>query len=206
MTRPSQISVRLRAAIFLTPFLIRPQQEWQSQSSSELLFSSYPLQPASPQATLRHHHPLTDSLFHYPISTQISQRRNLAWTQVTGQPDLTSSATKPDMSPNPAHDLTQLTEQLDPDAASLLPRPVPLGQAAPCAPCRIVSMLNPASDNPAHLAQLPLRLCFPLPPPQAWTEARKKLFPQNQNRLKIHIGFGKELWKILFWILKILLF
>jgi hypothetical protein len=65
-------------------------------------------------------------------------------------------------------------------------------------------MLNPTLDNPANIVQLTLQPGFPLPPPQAWTEARTKVFPQNQNRLEI--GFGEELWKIFFWILKILLF
>jgi hypothetical protein len=64
-------------------------------------------------------------------------------------------------------DPTRLTVQLDPDAASLLHHRVPLGQATPCTPCRVVPMLNPALDNPAHLTQLTLRLSFPLPPPQA---------------------------------------
>jgi hypothetical protein len=99
-----------------------------------------------------HHHPLTDSLFYYPVSTRISQKLNPAWTQVTGQPDLSSPAVELNLSPNPAHDPIQLTEHLYPDAASLLPRHVPLGQAAPRASCRVVPMLNLASDNPAHLA------------------------------------------------------
>jgi hypothetical protein len=47
--------------------------------------------------------------------------------------------------------MTRLTEQLDPDVASLLPRRVPLGQAAVCALCRVVPKLNPASDHHAHL-------------------------------------------------------
>jgi hypothetical protein len=51
------------------------------------------------------------------------------------------------LSPNLAHDLTRLTEQLDHDAASLLPRRVPLGQATLRTPCRVVPMLNLASDN-----------------------------------------------------------
>jgi hypothetical protein len=63
--------------------------------------------------------------------------------------------------------MTRQTEQLDPYAASLMPCPVPLNQAAPRDPCHVVPMLNPASDNLAHLAQLTLRLCFPLPPPRA---------------------------------------
>jgi hypothetical protein len=93
------------------------------------------------------------------------------------------------LSPNPPLDPTRLTEQLNPDATSLLPHPVPLDQATPRDPCRIGSMLNPTLDNPTHLAQLTLRLSFPLPSPQAWTEAKMKLFPQkskltrNQNRI-----------------------
>jgi hypothetical protein len=162
------IRVKLRASIFLitTSSRISPSNAW-------------------------HHHPLTDNFFHYSISTQIRQRLDSAWTQVTGQPDPSSPLAEYDLSPNPVHDPTRLTEQLDPDAASLLPQPVPLGQAAPCAPCRIVPMLNPTSNNSAHLTQLTLRLDFPHPPPQARTEARMKLFPQNQNRLKIDIGFWK---------------
>jgi hypothetical protein len=197
MTRSSQIC---------TPFLIWPLHDWQSQSSSEILFSSFPLHPASPQGTPRHHHPLTDSLFHYPIKTQISQRLDPAWTQVTGQPNPSSTAAEPDLSPNPVHDPTQLTEQLNPDAASLLPHIVPLSQVAPCAPCCVVPMLNPTSDKPTHLTQLTLWLSIPLPPPRARTKAQMKVLPQNKNWLKIKIRFGKELWKILFWILKILLF
>jgi hypothetical protein len=94
-------------------------------------FFSYPLHPASPQAML--------------------QRLNPAWTQVIDQPDLSSPVVEPDLSPNPTHDPTWLTEQLDLDAASLLPYRVPLGQATPLASCHVVPMLNLASDNPAHL-------------------------------------------------------
>jgi hypothetical protein len=86
-------------------------------------------------------------------------------------------------------DPTRLTEQLDPDAASLLPRRVPLGQAAPRVSCRDVPMLNLTLDNHSHLTQLTLRLDFPLPP---WvrTQARKKFFSQKSpNRLEIEIEF-----------------
>jgi hypothetical protein len=103
-------------------------------------------------------------------------------------------------------DPTRLTEQLDPDAASLLPRRVPLGQAAPRVLCRDVPMLNLTLDNPSHLTQLTLRLDFPLPP---WvrTQAKKKFFSQKSpNRLEIEIEFWKDIWKIFFWILKIHLF
>jgi hypothetical protein len=127
-------------------------------------FSSYPLHSTSPQAMPRHHHPLTNSLFYYPVSTRISQRLNPTRTQVTGQPDLSSPTTEPDLSSNPTLDPTQLTEQLNPDAASLLPHRVPLGQASPCASCRVVPMLNLVSENPAHLAQLTLQPDFLLPP------------------------------------------
>jgi hypothetical protein len=50
-------------------------------------------------------------------------------------------------------------------------------------------MLNPASDNPTHLAQLTLRLGFPLRLPRAQTEGKTKLFPpkskptQNRNQI-----------------------
>jgi hypothetical protein len=71
------------------------------------------------------------------------------------------------MSPNPVLDPTRLTEQLDLDAILLLPHPVPASQATLRAPFQVVSMLNPASDNLAHLVQLTLWLGFPLPPPQA---------------------------------------
>jgi hypothetical protein len=81
MTHPSQIR---------TPFLIRPLPEWASLLSSEFLFSSYPHHPASPQAMPWHHHPLIDSLFHYHVSTRISQRLNPSWIQVTSQPNLIS--------------------------------------------------------------------------------------------------------------------
>jgi hypothetical protein len=84
-------------------------------------FSSYPLHPASPHATPWHHHPLTDSLFYYPVSIRISQRLKPTWTQVTGQSNLSSPTVKPDLSPNPMHDPTQVIEQLDPDVTSLLP-------------------------------------------------------------------------------------
>jgi hypothetical protein len=141
-------------------------------------FSSYPLHPASPQATPRHHHPLTDSLFNYPVSTRISQRLNPAWTQVTGQPDLSPPAAKHDLSPNLVHDLTWLTEQLNPDVTSVLPHRVPLGQATPHASCCVMPMLNLTSDNPAYLAQLTLWPNFPLPP-RARTKARKKFFSQK---------------------------
>jgi hypothetical protein len=91
-------------------------------------------------------------------------------------------------------DPIQLTEQLDPDTASLLPCPVPLGQATPRADCYVVPMLSPTSDNPTHLAQHILRPRFPLPPPWAQTEA---LSPKS-NGLEIEIRSGKELWQILF--------
>jgi hypothetical protein len=41
-------------------------------------------------------------------------------------------------------------------------------------------MLNLASDNPAHLAQLTLRPNFPLAP-QARTEAKKKFFSKKSK-------------------------
>jgi hypothetical protein len=88
------------------------------------------------------------------------------------------------LSPNPAHDPTRLNEQLDPIAASLLPHRVPPGWATLHASCRIVPMLNLASNNPTHLAQLILRLNFPLTH-RARTEAKKKFFSQKiQTDLK----------------------
>jgi hypothetical protein len=96
------------------------------------------------------------------------------------------------MSPNPTHDLTLLIEQLDPDVASLLPYHVPLGQAAPHSSCRVVPMLNLASNNPAHLAQLTLWPDFPCPP-RARTEARKKFFSQKiQTDSKYKLDFEKK--------------
>jgi hypothetical protein len=74
---------------------------------------------------------------------------------------------------------TQLTEQLDPEATLR-------------AACRVVPMLNPASDNLAHLAQLPLQPRFPLLPLRAQTEARAKLFPKIQTDLKSKSDFEKK--------------
>jgi hypothetical protein len=58
---------------------------------------------------------------------------------------------------------------------------VPLGEAAPCTSCRIVPMLNLASDNHAHLTQLTLQPNFPLTP-LVRTEARKKFFSQKKSK------------------------
>jgi hypothetical protein len=77
----------------------------------------------------------------------------------------------------PVHDPSQLTEQLDPYAALLLPCCVPLGQAASRASCHVVLMLILASDSPTHLTQLTLWPDFPLPP-WARTEARKKFLSE----------------------------
>jgi hypothetical protein len=96
------------------------------------------------------------------------------------------------LSPNPARDLTRLTEQLDLNAASLLPCCVPLGQVAPRASCNFVPMLNLASDNPAHLTQLTLRPDFPLPP-RAQNEARKKFFSKKiETDSKLKWDFKKK--------------
>jgi hypothetical protein len=53
-------------------------------------------------------------------------------------------------------------------------------------------MLNLTSDKPAHLAQLTLRLDFPLPPPQARIEARMKVFPKIQTDSKSKSDFEKK--------------
>jgi hypothetical protein len=121
-------------------------------------FSSYPHPPTSPQATPRHHHPLTNSLFHYLVLTQISQRLNPTLTQVNGQLDLSSPAVEPDLSPNSVHDPTRLTEQLDPNITLLLPRRVHLVKL-PCAPH---AALCPCSTS--HRIALPTSRSSPCGP------------------------------------------
>jgi hypothetical protein len=140
-------------------------------------FSSYPLHPASPQATPWHHHPLTDSLFHYLVSTRISQKLNLAWTQVTCQPNLSSPAAEPDMSPNPVHDLTRLTEQLN------------LTLATPCAtwsshPARLVSPY--AHAQPRIRQPCPPRTAHPMawffPSSSGAKRSQEVLFPKKKSK------------------------
>jgi hypothetical protein len=140
--------------------------------------------PRPPQAALRHHHHLTDSLFHYPISSQIILRLDPAWPHVTGQPDSSSPAAEPDLSPNPAHDPTRLTNQLDPDAIS--PLPCLVHSVRP--PHTTLNVLCPCST--VHKTTLPTSrsssyaLSFLLPPPRAWTKARMKLFHKIKTNSK----------------------
>jgi hypothetical protein len=169
-------------------------------------FSSYPLHPASPQAALQRHHPLTNSLFHYPVSTQISQRLNPAWTQVIDQPDLSSPTVEPDLSPNLAHDPTRLTEQLNPNTASLLPPTCATWSSRPASLVLCCAHAQPRIEQPCppHAAHPTAR--FP-PFSSGMNRSQEEvLFPKDPNQLEIEIGFSKEIWKIIFWIYKFICF